>query len=370
MSQKPNQVWIKDATGNAPLELGKVLGAGGEGSVYTVRNQPDFVAKIYHLERRTDAVIKKLELMIQYPPRTEDDLSGRLYVAWPIRLIHDSVGNAIGFIMPKVNKKNSLFDYYIPSLRKKTAQHVNYASLCKVAQSLAKSLDELHGRGYVVGDINESNAYVMEDDHVTLIDSDSFQVTDYQTTPTTIYRSVVGKPEYTAPELQGVNFSRVDRTVQHDRFALAVVIYQLLMEGAHPFRGVYTGAGEPPKVEANISQGSFLHSKRRNGMLTPMPAAVPWDSVHSDIKELFVRCFDKGHTNPQSRPEPKEWASALEQAMTRPVPVQGQSQPLVFQFQQCALSMVRASNRGISETIQDSTVHSNQLAQRIASVTE
>ena len=207
-------------------------------------------------------------------------------------------------------RKAVLFDYYIPSLRKKTAQHVNYASLCKVARSLAKSLDELHGRGYVVGDINESNAYIVDDDHVTLIDSDSFQVKDYQTTPDTIYRCVVGKPEYTPPELQGMRFKNIDRAPFHDRFALAVAIYQLLMEGSHPFRGIYQGAGEPPKVETYISRGYFLHSKSGNVPLTPAPTTVPWASLTSRYQRSYsLRCFDKGHTDPQSRPEPKEWAS-------------------------------------------------------------
>ncbi len=315
MAQKTlTRVWAKDASYNGPLTLGKELGAGGEGSVFDIRDNSSIVAKIYHHERRMSNVFKKLALMIQYPPRTEDEHSGHLYVAWPKHLLYDSADNAIGFIMPKVNKRNSLFDYYIPSLRKKTAQHVNYVSLCKVAQSLAKSLDELHGRGYVVGDINESNAYIVKDDNVTLIDSDSFQVRDYQTTPNTIYRCVVGKPEYAPPELQGVSFKNIDRAPFHDRFALAVTIYQLLMEGSHPFRGIYQGAGEPPKVEAYISRGYFLHTKNRNVPLAPAPTAVPWDSLHSNIKELFARCFDKGHTDPQSRPEPKEWASALEEA--------------------------------------------------------
>ena len=309
------RVWVKDAPYNGPITLGRELGAGGEGAVFDIRDKPDVVVKIYHPERRTSNVFKKLELMIQYPPRTEDEHSGHLYVAWPKHLVYDSADNAIGFAMPKVNKKNSLFDYYIPSRRKKNAQHVNYTSLCKVAQSLAKSLDELHGRGYVVGDINESNAYIVEDDYVTLIDSDSFQVKDYQTTPNTIYRCIVGKPEYTPPELQGMSFKTIDRAPFHDRFALAVAIYQLLMEGSHPFRGIYQGAGEPPKVEVYISRGYFLYSKNRNVPLAPTPTTVPWDSLHSNIKELFVRCFDKGHTNPQSRPEPKEWSSVLEQAM-------------------------------------------------------
>ena len=167
----------------------------------------------------------------------------------------------------------------------------------------------------MVGDINESNAYITENEHVTLIDADSFQITDYQTTPPTIYRSLVGKPEYTPPELQGVSFAQIDRNIHHDRFALAVVIYQLLMEGTHPFRGIYTGPGEKPQVETCISQGYFLYSESRSVPLRPVPSAVEWDTLHEDIRALFRKCFDDGHSDPLARPAPRDWVDALDGAI-------------------------------------------------------
>ena len=56
----------------------------------------------------------------------------------------------------------------------------------------------LHERGYVVGDVNESNILVNRGALVTLIDTDSFQVRSAEQ----VYRCRVGKPEYTPPELQ------------------------------------------------------------------------------------------------------------------------------------------------------------------------
>ena len=314
VNQADISVW-SSATNQITLSQSDVLGSGGEGSVYELRSNPDLVAKIYHPNRRTDAIINKLDVMINYPPRTEDDLTGHLFVAWPGHLVYDTASEVIGFLMPKVEKTNSLFEYYNPSLRRRSAPHINYANLCSVAKSLATALDRLHGGGYVVGDINESNAYITENEHVTLIDTDSFQITDYQTAPPTIYRSLVGKPEYTPPELQGVSFAQVDRNIHHDRFALAVVIYQLLMEGTHPFRGIYTGPGEKPQVETCISQGYFLHSASRTVPLRPVPSAVEWNTLHEDIRALFRKCFDDGHADPQARPAPRDWIDALNEAM-------------------------------------------------------
>ena len=304
-----------NTTGNIILRDEDKLGEGGEGAVYRLENHPELVAKIYHPSSRTDEVIEKLRVMIAYPPTTEDPQTGHLFVAWPSSLVYDPAGEVIGFLMPKVEKTDSLFEYYTPKLRRLHAPRIHYRNLYSVAKSLAAALDGLHGRGYVAGDINESNAYITENEQVTLIDSDSFQVTDHQTMPPTIYRCLVGKPEYTPPELQGVSFADVDRNVQHDRFALAVVIYQLLMEGAHPFRGRYTGASEPPKVEANILQGNFLYSAARSVPLRPHRAAVPWQSLPERIRELFRRCFEQGHLNPQRRPQPREWVDALDKAI-------------------------------------------------------
>jgi len=309
-------VW-SGATNQITLTQSDELGRGGEGAVYSVPSNPDLVAKIYHPNRRTPEVISKLTVMTNYPPRTQDERTGHLFVAWPSQFIqdNDAAGEVVGFLMPKVDKAGSLFEYYSPGLRRRVAPHINYGNLCTAARSLAMALDRLHGAGYVVGDINESNAYITDEEHVTLIDSDSFQVTDYQSTPPKIYRSLVGKPEYTPPELQGVSFAQVDRTVQHDRFALAVVIYQFLMEGTHPFRGVYTGQGEKPQQEACISNGHFLYSASRNVPLTPPPSAVPWNSLHQDLQTLFLRCFDDGHSDPQARPQPREWVAAFDSAM-------------------------------------------------------
>ena len=313
-------VWSQ-LTGHIVLRPEDMLGRGGEGAVYSLHGHPELVAKIYHRDKLgndTDDTIGKLKAMIEHPPRTEDEQTGHLFVSWPKDTVHDTEnGPVIGFLMPKVEKTNSLFDYYNPYVRRLHAPHINYANLCSVARSLAAALDRIHGitNAYIVGDINESNAYITENEHVTLIDSDSFQVTDRRTAPPTIYRCKVGKPEYTPPELQGESFDQVDRSIDHDKFALAIVIYQLLMEGTHPFRGVYTGSGEPPKVESYISQGHFLHSTTRIVPLRPMPNSPLWESLHESIRELFLKCFDDGFLNPQMRPSPKDWEDALGEAI-------------------------------------------------------
>ena len=130
---------------------------------------------------------------------------------------------------------------------------------------LAAAVGALHLRGYVIGDVNESNILVTESALVTLVDTDSFQVRDPQTG--LVYRCPVGTPQFTPPELQNKTFAHVDRMPEHDAFGLAVLIFQLLMEGAHPYAGRYTGPGDPPPYEVRISLGHFPHGNKSQPLL-------------------------------------------------------------------------------------------------------
>ncbi|MFN5263992.1 MAG: protein kinase domain-containing protein [Pseudanabaena sp.] len=164
--------------------------------------------------------------------------------------------------------------FFNPSTRRKESPKFSYVSLMRTARNLARAVRSVHSRGYVIGDVNESNVLVAEDAIVTLVDTDSFQVND----GTTVYRCTVGKPEYTPPELQGMSFRDVDRSVEHDLFGFGVLIYQLLMEGTHPFGGVFTGQGEAPELKERIKAGHFPHG-RRGIPYNPMPLAP------------FFRCY-------------------------------------------------------------------------------
>jgi DNA-binding helix-hairpin-helix protein with protein kinase domain len=124
----------------------------------------------------------------------------------------------------------------------------------------------------------------------------------------------VGRPEYTPPELQGVAFADVDRLPQHDAFALAVLIFQLLMGGIHPFAGRYTGAGEPDSIQARIAVGHWPYAWLRTGPVQPSPHAPPWFALPPSVQELLRGCFEDAHAEPESRPSAAKWEQALEES--------------------------------------------------------
>jgi uncharacterized repeat protein (TIGR01451 family) len=164
----------------------------------------------------------------------------------------------------------------------------------------------------VIGDVNESNVLAGDNALVALISTDSFQVKDSRDGK--IYRCPVGKPEFTPPELQGKAFPDIDRSVEHDRFGLAVLIFHLLMEGSHPFSGIFQGLGDPPPLEKRIAEGHFIYSKAQYVPYRPSPTDVSWNVLPTNLQHLFLQCFEEGHKNPARRPDAHVWKNELRSA--------------------------------------------------------
>lgn len=293
------------------LALAAPLGAGGEAKIYPVSGDRHLAAKLYHAP--TDVHARKLAAMLANPPVDPAARHRHISIAsiaWPVDVLLASAGGPVaGFLMPRVSGLKPVFEYYNPRARREQSPFFHSLYLHRAARNLAAVVAALHDRGYVIGDVNESNLLVAETSLVTLVDTDSFQVRDGRA----VYRCPVGKPDFTPPELQGVGFSQIDRGPEHDRFGLAVLLYQLLMEGAHPFDGKRKAAGEAALRHERIKAGHFPYGSRRCPY-EPSPAAPPLEILHPGLQKLFHHCFAKGHRNPRARPDAQTWQEALAEA--------------------------------------------------------
>lgn len=287
------------------------LGTGGEARIFTVVPGERFCAKIYH--EPTSAQARKLAAMLANPPEDPMRDDGHISIAWPLDILRTQYHGQTfaGFLMPRVTGLRPLFSVYNPVVRRQELPLFTYQYLHRAGRNLAASLRALHSRDYVIGDVNESNILVSDTALITLVDTDSFQVRAPKTDH--VYRCPVGKPDFTPPELQGKNFRLVDRRPEHDAFGLAVLLFLLLMEGTHPFSGVYQDDGDPPPHDARIRAGHFTYGAKRVPY-RPMPFAPPYEIVHPALRALFARCFEEGHTDPTARPTAAMWQSALAEA--------------------------------------------------------
>jgi len=295
---------LKDQNG-CPVILNSGFAAGGEADIYTVRGTSDLVAKIFKHHSRER--FSKLTAMVKNVPLDPTAPQGHVSICWPQSLLFDSSRTCRGFLMHAIDRtRNALIlQLYNPKARRRIAPAFTWASLVRISVNVASVVEAVHAYGYVIGDLNESNFFVSDRALISLIDCDSMQV---PRPSGGFFRCTVGKEEFTAPELQGSNWHAVDRNITHDNFALAVLLFQLLMEGVHPFSGVWLGSAEPLFGE-RISKKACPYIG--SSLVRPMPYAPNFDALPSTIQHLFSRCFDAGHSNPKMRPSAREWRQAL-----------------------------------------------------------
>ncbi|AFY51050.1 hypothetical protein Nos7524_5331 [Nostoc sp. PCC 7524] len=287
--------------------LGEPIAKSGEGTIW--RTNHGYLAKIYHsptIER-----VQKLAMMIAYPPTEPNSHLHHISFAWPKSVLKNAQGDCVGFLMPEIKDAKEILDIYNPQRRKKLKLQVDWRFLHITAQNIASIITALHTTGYVLGDIKPQNILVNNRALPSIIDTDSFQIRSPKNGK--IYYCPVGSPDYTPPELIGKDFSSIEQTEVHDRFRLAVIIYQLLFGGQSPFGGgKWIGAGETPDMNELIRRGLWLYAP--NSLLQPVHRTIPLEIVHPEVQRCFLRCFNDGHLNPHLRPTAKEWFDALKVA--------------------------------------------------------
>jgi DNA-binding helix-hairpin-helix protein with protein kinase domain len=286
------------------LLLGPVLGKGGEGSVHQINGDSGRVAKLYHQVPDSDRQ-EKLRFMA-----SRQDADIRKFVAWPVETLHLHRGGPVrGFVMPAAGASVPIYQLYNPGHRKQEQPQLSWKHLLVVARNTADAFAAIHQRRLVVGDVNENSVMVAPDSgRVILIDADSFQVSANGR----IFPCLVGVPDFTPPELHAVgDFSRMVRTANHDDFGLAVLIFQLLLGGRHPFAGRPLRGDVGNDMSVDISRFRFADA-RDNGSrgLVPPPTAVSVAILPAAIQGMFVQAF----TEPgiQLRPTASEWVSVLD----------------------------------------------------------
>lgn len=316
----------------ASYTLGSRLGSGGEGEVYEVVNNPAIVAKVYYdttfsnmphvLDGRT-YLFKKISCMLDSNVSSYlGSGSNRiLTVAWPMDLLLDGSNRFVGYTMPRVASRENLLTACAPSEQQYLTPAFSWKHSILIARNLALAVDYLHTNNVVVGDFNMNNVLVSPDCSVTMVDSDSFNITDWRTG--SVFKCMVGVPESLAPELQGYDDLSQPGAVftkESDRFSLAVHIWNLLMLCYDPFGAASTNwnkrSSSTNTHSLNIQKGLCPYVSIPRGSLPPH---APNTQLLPDyLRDLFDRVFtyDASSAVRQAtidrRPGAHEWCMALE----------------------------------------------------------
>lgn len=287
------------------VTLGREIGRGGEGVVYEIAENSSLLAKIYERPVSTEKTTKLTAMAdVAVPDLVQVS-------AWPTNLLYDKPNGLLkGFLMPKVPGHCEIHEVYSPAQRKQKFPQADWRFLIHIARNLAVAVEAVHSHGHVIGDLNQKGVLVQpQHGTVKLIDCDSFQIRVNQQ----VFLCEVGVRDFTPPELQGKSFHGIKRTSNHDNFGLAVLCFQLLFMGRHPFAGRYRGSGDD-SLERAIKECRFAYSRTADRkLMEPPPHTLRLTNVSPKVANLFERAFDEAAVQHHSRPPAQEWVQALEE---------------------------------------------------------
>lgn len=279
-------------TGNQ-LQLGQLLGSGGQGRVYRIANRDDQVVKVYHEEQQPSAAeLQRIDRLIATSNPLLLDCC-----AWP--LSRQSVEGRVAVIMRRIVESQELHMLIDRSSRISHFRHADWQFMVQTAQHLAQACSQVHAAGLLLVDISEKNVLVNRSAEVYLIDCDGFVFQGGGDSGC----STTFTLQWTAPELRGQPLASTERTINHDNYALARALFKLLFQGSEPMQSL-DGDSDTP------SERVFVFS-RRHPVRTQAPFALTLDDVPPEIADLFEQAFDPASASPGGRPTAAQWARAL-----------------------------------------------------------
>lgn len=262
------------------------LGRGGEGSVFAVsshqvRGLPpasELVAKVYH-----DPAAGEREAKVQAMLAAVPDSDA---VAWPLGAVYDDAGAFKGYVMVKLamDKYKSWAQLSHAGDRRRVLPEFDVRYGLTAARNLAAALDSIHNAGHMVGDVNESNILIADDAQVMIVDTDSAQVS----AAGRVFPCLVGKPEYTAPEISHGALKDHRRTLATDMYAYCVALFQMLTGGAHPTNAVYDGDGDPKTTVEKIRAGIYPGLVDTPREYQPVPR-IPVKALPGNTRKILQR---------------------------------------------------------------------------------
>ncbi|WP_223621611.1 hypothetical protein [Lysobacter sp. ESA13C] len=288
--------------------LGALIKSGGAGSVYLLPDDAHSVAKIYHERVDPPSYTDRIEAMLELRPHLPDQVEGGkryVQIAWPHAVVRDERGRFVGFTMPALDvKSTSELEQVLQERQARAAGlPVGLGAKVTLAANLSAVLAALHAQHHYVVDLKPVNLrFYRASLYIALLDCDGFSIQGQGKR----FSAPQVTPDYLAPEFQ-VRKLGPDGEETQDRFALAVVVFQLLNFGIHPYSGRPASDRVPTDIPARIRERHYAYGLRAHRMMTPSPVSAH-AAIPLELRELFDRAFGK---DGEQRPSAAEWSRAL-----------------------------------------------------------
>ncbi|MCL4434560.1 MAG: serine/threonine protein kinase [Actinobacteria bacterium] len=296
---RPGQV-VFATYSKIPCLITGFLGSGGQGEVYRAELHDDIVAvKWYRPAIAGPRQYRALEDLVRRNPPSSAFL-------WPLDIVTASRSTSFGYVMP-------IRDQRFAGMGELVRRNVDPTArvLATIGFGLAEAFLSLHAQGLCYRDISFGNVFFdPETGEVLVCDNDN--VTIDGTTP----GGILGTPRFMAPEVvRGVALPS-SRT---DLFSLAVLLFNMFFIH-HPFEG----AGEQRYKVLDVAAMRELYGEHPVFIFDPdndsnrpisgthQNALDLWSYFPRDLRDLFVRSFTRGVTDPiNGRVRESEWRQAM-----------------------------------------------------------
>jgi DNA-directed RNA polymerase subunit RPC12/RpoP len=264
----------------------RVLGEGGEGKIFST--DLGHACKIYFKERLTENRFEKLALMAE----KKTEIPG---VCWPLALVRNSYNDFVGYLMPTAEGRPMQKCMFVKPLLEKYFPNWTRKNLVQLSITWLEKVIELHRFNIFIGDLNPLNFIIKSDQELFFVDTDSYQIEDFP--------CPVGMGNFTAPEIQGKDFASFLRTSEHEYFAIATLLFMVLLPGKPPYS--HQGGGDPIK---NIKRGQFPYplGSQSGGKTPDGPWRYIWSHLPYKTKKAFHNCFVN-----EKRISPDRWLDLM-----------------------------------------------------------
>lgn len=304
------------------ISLGQKIGSGASGDIYRISGIANTVAKLYRDRSDLSHYDGKILEMLQRPPNIRPILhSGQIYnqIAWPQASLRDNNGSFVGFIMPEIDMGTATELEHIlqRAVRRQRKLPEFYGGRVLLAANLASVMAELHLLSHYFIDMKPINIrFYPQNWYLAIIDTDGFSVQGKRRWPARQYSD-----QYIAPEAKGQSPTVLG--VEQDLFSLAVIIFQLLNNGIHPYQGIDATGQGITSIQDRIYAGLYAYGQLASSQVKPTLTSIH-EYIHPTTRNFFDRAF---LGNPASRPTAREWSDHLRDLITSNVLIKCNKNP-------------------------------------------
>lgn len=321
--------YVKSSSGTKQtIQLSDQLGKGGQATVYKLSSPSSYrddCVKIYLDINKFER--ERIEFMIANPPQCSDVDSQQFRICWPKTVVYDGNNRAVGYIMPLAFAKSrdlKILDFYAAG--KGIADHRSFqndkgwhgkferydkqglVNRMKMMHNWALAVYRIHSVGrYVLIDIKPENVLATSDGRISIVDTDSFQITD--PSGRLLFNGPAFTEDYFPKTAYALKMQNRPFTIDCDLFALAVIFYKIFI-GVHPYAGMIKLS---PYTECNTIRESIENDlcvfgeKRKSFRLPPNSPHSNLLSLPKPIQQMFLRAF----AIRPNLPTAKDWITTL-----------------------------------------------------------